>query len=130
MSCVVIGGTNVGVGQMSGGTNVGRTNVGGKNVGGRKVAPPHKCDHIKQLITFTVIIKATSSVYFRYSWTKGESRFPLYSSDLPFPYHWYNSQTFEAEIGNELNNNRRVMIKNKFMVSLFGNESGLCDNIL
>jgi hypothetical protein len=40
MSYVVIGGTNVRVGQMSGGTNVGRTNVGGTCVGGTKVAPP------------------------------------------------------------------------------------------
>ena len=40
MSYSIIGGTNVGVGQMSGGTNVGRTNVGGTNVGGTKVAPP------------------------------------------------------------------------------------------
>jgi hypothetical protein len=40
MSYSIIGGTNVGVGQMSGGTNVGRTNVGGTNVCGTKVAPP------------------------------------------------------------------------------------------
>ena len=39
MSYVIIGGTNVGVGQMSGGTNVGRTNVGGTCVGRTKVAP-------------------------------------------------------------------------------------------
>ncbi len=32
-------GTNVRVGQMSGGTNVGRTNVVGTCVGGTKVAP-------------------------------------------------------------------------------------------
>ena len=39
MSYSIIGGTNVRVGQMSGGTNVGGTNVGRTNVGGTKVAP-------------------------------------------------------------------------------------------
>jgi hypothetical protein len=47
MSYVIIGGTNVGVGQMLGGTNVGRTNVGRTNVGGTfvcgtKVTPPSR----------------------------------------------------------------------------------------
>jgi hypothetical protein len=51
MSYVIVGGTNVGVGQMSGGTNVGRTNVGRTNVGGTcvgrtKVAPPTNSIHI------------------------------------------------------------------------------------
>jgi hypothetical protein len=40
MSYFIIGGTNVRVGQMSGGTNVSGTNVGGTCVGGTKVAPP------------------------------------------------------------------------------------------
>ncbi len=42
MSYSIIGGTNVRVGQMSGGTNIGRTNVGGTNVCGTKVAPPYQ----------------------------------------------------------------------------------------
>ncbi len=40
MSYSIIDRTNVGVGQMSGRTNVGGTNVGWTNVGGTKVAPP------------------------------------------------------------------------------------------
>ncbi len=40
MSYLIIGGTNVAVGQMSGGTNVGGTYVCGTFVCGTKVAPP------------------------------------------------------------------------------------------
>ncbi len=40
MSYSIIGGTNVRVGQMAGGTNVSGTNVGGTCVGGTKVVPP------------------------------------------------------------------------------------------
>ena len=55
MSYSIIGGTNVGVGQMSGGTNVGRTNVGGTNVCGTKVAPPvKKCPPLKYELSVIV----------------------------------------------------------------------------
>ncbi len=40
MSYLIIGGTNVAVGQMPGGTNVGGTYVCGTFVCGTKVAPP------------------------------------------------------------------------------------------
>jgi hypothetical protein len=50
MSYFIIGGTNIAVGQKSGGRNVGGRNVGGRNVCGTyvcrtKVAPPASCIH-------------------------------------------------------------------------------------
>jgi len=70
---------------------------------------------------------------FNYSYPRikdQEERFPLFSSDEPFPYIWYNAKMFEAEIGNALNNNRRVMIENKVKGSNSGNETLLCHNIV
>jgi hypothetical protein len=47
MSYVIIGGTNFMVGKMSGGANVRRTNVGGTCVGGTKLAPPGGRGYLK-----------------------------------------------------------------------------------
>ncbi len=72
-------------------------------------------------------------VFLNYSYARNkdeEERFPLFSSDETFPYIWYNSKMFQAEIGNSDNNNRRVMIENKIKARNSGNESGLCHNII
>ena len=72
-------------------------------------------------------------MFFNYSYPGNmdeEDRFPLFSSDEPFPYIWYNSKMFQAEIGNAVNNNRRVMIENKIKARDSGNESSLCHNIV
>ncbi len=57
MPYVVIAGTNVGVGQMSGGTNVSPTNIGGTCVGETKVAPPLIVPRSDKFVPFYNLIK-------------------------------------------------------------------------
>ncbi len=67
MSYLIIGGTNVAVGQMPGGTNVGGTYVCGTFVCGTKVAPPYKRP-FNQLTTHLV-----------HSWIKAHNNIKVYN---------------------------------------------------